>query len=66
MSELIKYGQIGRRINKTWADRESVKGGGGGKVPYNGQGKMNFGQGKVRKFHFKLTVGTHERPCVLE
>ena len=48
MSELIK----------TWAEQTSVREGGGRKVRYNSQGKINFGQGKVREFHFRLIVGT--------
>ena len=34
----------------------AVTGGGGSKARYNGQGKMRFGQGKVREFHFRLRV----------
>ena len=30
----------------------------GASVRKNGQGKMNFGQGKVREFHLRLRVGT--------
>ena len=48
MSKFIKYRHIG----------EAVKGDGGSKAWHNGQGKMNFGQGKVSEFHFRLRVGT--------
>ena len=32
--------------------------GGGRKARYNCQGKMNFAQGKVREFYFRLRMGT--------
>ena len=35
------------RINKTRVERTAVRGGGGSKAGYNGQGKMRFRQGKV-------------------
>ena len=35
------------RIHKTRAEQTAVRGGGGSKARYNGQGKMRFGQGKV-------------------
>ena len=32
-----------------WVERTAIIGEGGCKVQYNGQGKMNFGQGKVNE-----------------
>ena len=38
-----------------WMELAAVTGRGSEKC-YNGQGKMNFGQGKVREFHFTIRV----------
>ena len=54
-------GLFGVSINETRAYQTPVRGGGGREPVINGQGKMNFGQGKVsevREFHFRLVVGT--------
>ena len=39
-------------------ERMAIIGEGGCKARYDGQGKMTYGQWKVREFHFWLRVGT--------